>query len=369
MKKLLEKRAELQDEMDVILNTAETENRAMTEDEVKRFDAIEAEIRAIDVTLEKKDTARKTENRANTEEKTVEERAAAEEKAFCEFVLNAVENRAGEVQLTQGLNGTIVPTTIANRIIKAVKAKVPFFNYADVYETKGKLSIPVYGEDGTTFIKADYVDEDKDLVDNVGKFTTVDLEGYVIGALSLVSNKLKNNTDIDVSGFIVRQVAEAISDKLMKEFTAGSTKIKGILVAKNTVTAGAAAAVTIDDLIGLKQKLPQQYREKGVWIMHPDTYTAILKLKDGNSQPYFKAGEPIFNRPVIESEDMPAMKTGQKAIVYADLSGYAIKGTQGIEVQVLRERFAPKNMLGILGFAEYDGKIADEQKIAVLTMA
>ena len=368
MKKLIEKRAELQDEMDVLLNKAETENRALTDEEVKRFDEIEAEINAIDVTLAKKDKARGMENRAKAEDKTVEERAAAGEKAFCDYVLGiATENRA---QLTEGANGVIVPTTIANRIIEEVKAQVPFFQYADLYETAGKLSIPVYTEDSENYINADYVDEGADLTDNVGKFVTIDLNGFVIGALALLSNKLKNNTDIDVSGFIVKRVAKAISRRLMREFTIGTEgKIRGVISTDTVVTAGAAAALTFDDLVNLKQKLPQQYREKGVWVMHPNTYAAVLKLKDGNQRPYFEEGKPILNRPVIESEDMPEIATKEKAVVFGDLSGYAIKGAKEVEMQILREKFATKNMLGILGFAEYDGEVEDKQKIAALQMA
>ena len=74
------------------------------------------------------------------------------------------------------------------------------------------------------------MDEGTDLTDNVGKFTSIDLTGYVLGALALVSNKLKDNTDIDVVGFIVNQVAEAMAEKLEKEFINGTTgKITGIL--------------------------------------------------------------------------------------------------------------------------------------------
>ena len=369
MKKLIEKRAELQDEMEVMLNAAETENRAFTEDEVKRFDELEKEIRAIDVTIEKKEKARGIEKHVEPDKKDVEERAAAEEKAFCDYILGvAVENRA--TQLTQGANGAIVPTTIANRIIEEVKSRVPFLRYADVYETSGKLSIPVYSENSENFINADYVDEGTDLTDNVGKFTTIDLTGYVIGALALISNKLKNNTDINVADFIVKKVADAVSAKLMKEFTTGSAdKITGVINAKNIVNAAAASAITYDELIKLKCKLPQPYREKGKWIMHPDTHTALCTLKDGNGQPYFKIDDKILNCEVIESEDMPKISTGTKAIVFADLSGYAIKATKSVEVQVLKEKFATKNMLGILGFSEYDGKIQNEQKLAVLKMA
>ena len=98
---------------------------------------------------------------------------------------------------------------------------VPFLSLADVVYTNGKLSVPVYGENATNYIKADYVDEGTDLSDNIGKFTTVDLNGFVIGSLALVSNKLKDNTDLNVVDFVVNQVAEAIAEKLEKEFVTG----------------------------------------------------------------------------------------------------------------------------------------------------
>ena len=104
--------------------------------------------------------------------------------------------------------------------------------------------------------------------------------------------------------------------------------------------------------------------------MNPSTYTAICKLKDDNGHPYFKEADyKILDLPVIESDSMPEIATGNKVVVVADLSGYTIKATKAIEVQILREKFATKHMLGVLGFAEYDGKISNQKKLAVLQMA
>lgn len=374
LKKLMERRAELKKQMDALVDKADTEERAMSEEETRAFDEAEKEIQEIDATLAREERARKiTEVQPPKEqhEMTVEERAAAEEQAFSDFIMGrvATENRAGEIQLTQGNNGSIVPTTIANRIIKAVRDMVPFLSLADVVYTHGKLSVPVYGEDATNYIKADYVDEGTDLTDNIGKFTTVDLNGFVLGALALVSNKLKDNTDINVVDFVVNQVAEAIAEKLEKEFVTGSTKITGITSATNGIIAAAATAITYDELVSLKHSLKQRFRANARWIMNPATYTALCKLKDNNGQPYFKEDEyKILGLPVIESDSMPTIAASAKAIVIADLSGYTIKATKNVEIQVLREKFSTKNMLGVLAFGEYDAKITDSKKIAVLTM-
>lgn len=372
MKALIEKRANLQAQLKAVLEKAKTENRAMTAEENTEFERIEGEIRAIDTTIEAEKRAKNIPApQVNNEPGNSLTEEQKEERAFADYIRGvALENRAGEIQLTQGNNGAIVPTTIANRIIKAVRDMVPFLQFADVITTNGNLSVPVYGEDSTNYVDADYVDERSELTDNVGKFTTIDLTGYVIGALALVSNKLKDNTDIDVVGFIVNQVAESIAEKLEKEFINGNAdKISGITGATNVVTTASATAVTYDELLALKHSLKQRFRGNAKLIMNPSTYTAICKLKDGNNQPYFDDDKyEILGLPVIESDSMPEIGAGNVAVVCADLSGYTIKATKSVEVQVLREKFATKNMLGILAFCEYDGKITDSKKIAALKM-
>ena len=192
----------------------------------------------------------------------------------------------------------------------------------------------------------------------------------MLGALALVSNKLKDNTDLNVVDFVVNQVAGAIAEKLEKEFVIGTTgKITGITSATNGVTAASATAITYDELVSLKHSLKQRFRANARWIMNPTTYTALCKLKDNNGQPYFKEDEyKILGLPVIESDSMPAIAASAKVIVFADLSGYTIKATKSVEIQVLREKFSTKNMLGVLAFGEYDAKITDSKKLAVLTM-
>lgn len=381
LKALIEKRNDNLEAMGGMLDACEAEQRAFTEEEQQRYDNLMAETRSLTATIRAAEQAEEMQmtHEINPAGQDGEARSAeaasqqeqAEARAFTDYVLGrATEQRAGEIQLTQGNNGTIVPTTIANRIIKKVRDMVPFLQLADVIQTNGKLSVPVYGEDATNYIKADYVDEGTDLTDNVGKFTTIDLTGYVVGALALVSNKLKDNTDLDVVGFIVNQVAEAMAEKLEKEFVNGtSSKITGILAATNGVTAASATAITYDELVDLKHSLKQRFRSNACWIMAPSTYTALCKLKDTNKHPYFNEDEyKILGLPVIESDSMPEMAASAKAIVLADLSGYTIKATKHVEITLLREKFATKNMIGVMSYGEYDGKITDSKKIAVLTM-
>lgn len=377
-KELEEKRAALQEEMEALLNTAKSEERAMTEEETGKFDELEKEIKGIDATLSAEKRAEElkiTKEEEPMPEVRAEETKVTEEaevRAFENFVRNNLEEiRSGEQQLTEGNNGAIVPTTIADKIIEAVRDMVPFLTLGDVYNTNGKLSVPVYSEDATNYINADYVDEGTSLVDNIGEFTSVDLTGFVIGALALVSNKLIANTEINITDFVVRKVAEAIAEKLEKEFVVGTaSKITGIASSTVRVTAAATTAVTYDELVSLKHSVKKRFRKNGKWIMNDKTYEAICKLKDGNHQPYFKDDEyKILGCEVIISDSMPNMAASAKAIFFGDLSGYSIKMTKKVEVKILRERFAERNMVGVIGYGEYDGKITDGKKLALLQMA
>lgn len=378
LKGLTEQRATLVEEMQKIVNDAKAEKRAMSKEEIDKFNELDEKIKGIDKTIAAEQRARDLELVVVTPEKkkkTLEEeqraQEEAEERAFIAFIKGQpIEERAGEIQLLQGNNGSIVPKHIANRIITKIRDMVPYLTICDVISSNGTLSVPVYGEDSQNKVNADYVDEGNELVDNVGKFTTIDLNGYVIGALSLVSKKLIANTDIDVVDFIVNRVSEAMAEKLEQEFTSGTTKIKGIGTTKNVVTAASSTAITYDDLVSTKHNLKQRFRDKAVWIMHPTTYTAICKLKDENGQPYFKEDEyKVLGNKVYESDSMPTMASEKIPIVFAEPTGMTIKATTSIELTILREKFATKNMIGVMAFGEYDANITDAQKITGLKMA
>lgn len=368
MKGLVEQRADLVDEMNNLLEAAKVENRAMSEEEETKFNDIEKQINSIDATIDAENRAesiRKAKNVFTNDalNETIEE---IEERAFDSFLRGVVEERA-DASLTQGANGSVVPKTIANRIIQAVKDRVDFLKYADVVYINGTLSIPVY----TDVNEAQYIDEDSGSETKSGAFTTIDLTGYVIEAISAVSKKMITNVDFDLVGFVVEQIVRKLVEKLEKEFINGTAgKITGVLSTTNTIAAASATAVTYDELVKTKHKLKQAFQKNGVWLMHPDTYTALCLLKDANNQPYFKDDDyKILNRPVLVSDGMPQLATGQKAIIFGDLSGYTIKIAKTIEVNILNELFARKNAIGVQGLVEVDAKISDSQKIVALLMA
>lgn len=373
LKALMEKRAELQQSMDELVSTADQETRAMTEEEVAKFDAAEREIKAIDETVAREERARNVEKKAIPD--ATEDRAIQEETDFANFILGKVaELRAGEQNMTMANNGAIIPTSIANRIIKAVKDRCPILAKATIYNVKGTLKVPVWGKaNGTHDITVGYQNEFTELTADAGKFTSVDLSGYLAGALTLIGKSVENNGTFSVVNFIVNQMAEEIASFLEKELLVGTAnKATGALDTTTSLTAAGAAAITADELIDLQSKVKQVYQANACWTMHPDTFVAIKKLKDSNNRYLLQddvTGEfpyRLLGKPVYLSDNMPTLAAGAKTVLYGDYSGLSVNMRENISVEVLREKYSTMHAIGVVSWFEFDSKVTDNQKLAVL---
>lgn len=87
--------------------------------------------------------------------------------------------------------------------------------------------------------------------------------------------------------------------------------------------------------------------------------------KDANA----KWGYTLFGKDVYTSDNMPEIATGKTVVYYGDMSGLAVKVSEDINIEVLREKFATQHALGVVGWVEADAKIENEQKISCLVMA
>lgn len=375
LKALMERREELRQNMETLVGTADTECRAMTEEETAQFDAAESEIRAIDATIEREERTRGVSNLPAPT--AAEERAAAEESAFVDYVLGrASELRAGEQNLTMANNGAIIPTSIADRIVTAVRDRCPILSGATIYRVNGTLKVPVWGKANTTHdIAVGYQTEFTELTADSGKFTSVDLSGYLAGALTLIGNSVENNSVFNVTDFIINQMAEEIALFLEKELLNGTSgKATGALSTPTAVTAASATAITADELIELQAQVKQVYQANACWTMAPETFTSLKKLKDSNGRYLLQddvTGEfpyRLLGKPVYLSDNMPKLEASASAVLYGDYSGLSVNLREDISIQVLREKYATQHAIGVVAWFEFDSKVTDSQKLAVLNM-
>lgn len=378
IKKLLEARVKALEELKKIQETASTEERAYSDEEQKRFAELEKQINDIDATIAAEERAANITvvDAVKTESQPSQE--VLEERAFEAYVMGrTAELRAGEQNITMGNNGAIIPVTIANRIIKKVTDICPVFRGAIRYNVKGTLKVPVWGKaNGTHDITVGYQTEFTEITADSGKFSSVDLSGYLAGALVLIGKSVENNGSFSVVNFIVNQMAEEIAIFLEKELLTGtgSNAAQGAVHTTNGITTASATAVTSDELITLQAQIKQAYQANACWTMNTATFTAIKKLKDSDGkyllQNDLSEGFPyrLLGKPVYISDNMPAMAAGAKAILYGDYSGLSVNMRENISIEVLREKYATQHAIGVNAWFEFDSKVTDSQKLAVLTM-
>lgn len=381
LKALNEQRTELVQQMKDLTAQADVEKRAFTTEEDTRFEELDGKIKAIDSTIEKMERARDLKlNVIEPEKKNELTTEEIEERAFENYIRSEcgapVEVRAGEQNLNMGNNGAVIPTTIANRIITTIKDISPILSRATMYAVKGTLKVPVWGKANSTHdITVGYQEEFTDITADSGKFTSIDLSGYLVGALTLIGKSVANNAQVDVVSFVINEVARAIAEFLEKELLIGTSgKAQGALDTTNTITAAAATSVTADELITVQAAIKQAYQASACWIMHPDTFTACRKLKDGNNryllQDDFTSEFPyrLLGKPVFVSDNMPKMAGGNKAILYGDMTGLSVNMRENVEIQVLLEKYATQHAVGIVSWLEFDSKVTDNQKLVTITM-
>lgn len=378
LKTLIEQRADLVQEMKDLTEKAETEKRAFIEEEDTRFDEIDKELKKIDSTIAKMERARNLKLNVTSDQKKEEdkqkEKEKLEERAFEAYIRGVTLSERAE-NLTVSDNGAVIPTSIVQKIIKKVQDICPIYQLATRYNVGGVLNIPYYDEE-TQKIEMAYATEFTDLESSSGKFGSIELKGFLAGALTKVSKSLINNSQFDIVSFVTNEMAYAISRWIEKELLNGTNeKIEGLKGVTQSVTAERTEWVMPDELIDLQEAVPDVYQGAAIWIMNKKTRTAIRKLKDNDDNyildkdPTSRWGYTLFGKDIYTSDNMPEMATGKTAIYYGDMSGLAVKLSEEVSIEVLREKFATQHAIGVVGWMEIDSKVENAQKIAKLVMA
>ena len=384
-----------------VLNLAKEEKRELTDAEaqelaeirddvrkIKEFLQLDDDFREMDKMEVKKEDVPKEGDKEMTEQEVMKEKEIQETRAFENYLRGRViHERTGELTPATsgdniGLGGALIPTTIVNHIIRKVYNICPILDRSQKFNVKGKLEIPYYPADSNKITVA-YQSEFSPLSSSSGSFATVELTGFLAGALTKISRTLINNLQFDIVGFVVDEMAYGIKRFIEKELLIGTpdtahaganAKVLGLSTLSNGITAQSATAITADEIVQLHDKVKDDFQQNAIWIMSASTRTALRTLKsqtgyyllnDDISSPF---GTTLLGKPVYVSDNMPDIGAGERVIFYGDMHGLATKFNEEINIEVLRERYADEHAIGVVGWFEFDSKVIDEQQIAVLTM-
>ena len=370
----MERRNKIAADMKAMVDSAKTENRAMTDEENTSFENMDKDFKAVVATIKAEERARDLElNVVSTERRDELNKDEAEVRAFANYIKGVVEERT-DVNLTTSDNGAVIPASIVNKIIKKVIDISPLYQLATRYNVGGTLSVPYYDE-STQAITMAYATEFAELESTSGKFTSIQLTGFLAGALTKVSKSLLNNSNFGLVDFIINAMSETIARFIEKELINGTTdKVTGLsgVTSGQTKETASATAVTADELIDVQELVSDMYQAGAVWIMRKATRTAIRKLKDGegnyllNRDMSAKWGYTLLGKDVYVTDNMPAMASAKRSIFYGDFTGLAVKVAENPSIEVLREKFATQHAIGVVAWMEIDAKIENAQKISCL---
>lgn len=366
LKGLKEKLNDMIQEVNEKIENAE-ETRALNGDEEKELNDLMTRVEEMKTRIEELESKKNEDVKEGEEMQKQEENKNSnteEVRSFERFL------RTGETRgITATSNGAIVGTEIANMVIDQVKEICPILEKCTMFNVKGKIQIPKGVE-----LTADYMVAGTDLADGMSDFGSVNLDDFVVGALALVPRNLINNAGFDIVSYVVKQMAKALAIKLEKELLIGTTSkatgavstTKSVSLPKTTTTTGALA----DALIDMQAEMPQVYSNTACWVMNKDTLKAVRKLKNNNGDYLLQTTGLIdgfkyelLGNPVYVSQSMDAYASGKAPVLFIEMTGMACKLVNNIEVEILREKYASSYQVGIVGFAEFDCDVMDDQRV------
>lgn len=367
MKKLVEKRNSLVEQINALFEIAEKEVRAFNEEEQAKYDGMMKEIADIDTQMKRIEEQRslKTIDFAEPQAQPQVPEVPVEEKETRAFEQYVRELRAENMAI--GSNGAVIPSTIANKIIEKLENIAPLYALATKFNVKGELSFPVADGEITTGYQTEFAEIESSAVG----FKSVKLNGFLIGALSKVSLSLVNNTQFDIVSYVINKVAYSIAKFLEKELLigAGTSSVTGILN-DTTGTVGKVEFTTsigVDDLIATQIEVPQTYQGNCRWLMNTKALLGLRQLKDANGRYLLQDdvtngfGYTLLGKPVMISDNIEDDK-----VVYGDFSAVYVNIHEDMNIQVLKEKYIAEHATGIVAWMELDAKPIEPQKLVVL---
>ena len=387
---LRQKRAELWEKTKKFLDDAKCEGDVMSAEDVSTYEKMEAEIVALGKEIDLLERRSELEKQLNApvNKPVLEKPEAGKEsktgrasdeykKAFWQAMRNKHSYSAYDaLQIgTDSEGGYLVPDEFENTLIDKLEEENFIRGLATIITSgSGDKKIPVVASHGT----AVWTDEEGEYTESDDAFGSVNLGAHKLTSIIKVSEELLNDSVFNLETYIAQEFARRMAAAEEAAFINGdgTGKPTGLLTSgEDGVTAASAAAITADEIIDLYHSLRAPYRKNAKFITNDSTIKAIRKLKDANGQylwqPGLQAGQPdtILNRPIFTSAYVPEIGTGNKIMLFGDLSYYWIADRQGRSFQRLNELFAKNGQIGFRVFQRVDGKLILPEAVKTLKMA
>lgn len=270
--------------------------------------------------------------------------------------------------LTSATNsaGAAIPTELQNRIFELVKQEAPLLTKIDLYSVAGGIDLTFEG----VFNPAIKHTEGAAITASADTLVKVSLGGHEVVKLLQASHKVKAMSISAFENWIVTNVAKAVASFISNAilFGTGTGEAEGIekitWAVGNSVTVGAAASLTQENVRTLESLLPGGYDNGAIYVMSKKTfYQDFLPLQDiaKNKIVITDNGTKVIDGyEVILDERVPL----HVAYLGNFFEGY--KANLVEDVQVKHAYDINSNTYKYLGVAIFDGKVARQDAFVKL---
>jgi HK97 family phage major capsid protein len=278
--------------------------------------------------------------------------------------------------------GYFVPVGMVNDVENALKFFGSMLTTSTIMDTATGQPLP-YPTSNDTTVAGERIAEGTTVTEQDVTLGNVTFNAYMYSTRMVkVSRQLLQDSAFDIQAFLTAKFAERIGRVVNTDMTvglgSGSSAPNGIITAATSsgiTAAGSAAnsggaetgATTLgsDDLLGLEHSVDVLYRQGAQYMMNDLTLKAIKQVKDKYGRPLWMPGlatkEPdtINGYGYAVNNDMVAIATGVKSVLFGQLKKYLIRRVKELSILRLEERYAEFGQVAFIGFARYDGNLLD----------
>ena len=373
------------------------EGRPLDDEEVQRYEALEAELAVArrDHEVRSRQNAYETPARSDlhvyagapaTETRSDADRAFESYLRTGQVNGDLIELRA-QSEGVDSAGGYLVPDGFLNKLQERRRSFGGISEAAETITTDGGNPLPFPTVDDTTL--GEIVAENAapaggaDLV-----FGTKTLGAYKYvstGASGLplkVSLELLQDSAFDVESFVARKLGERIAKAEAIDFAqgTGSGEPQGLVTGLTSSDTIAGAAPTYAELLAATYAVDEAYLASGSpsWVMHASTLAAVQGILDDNGRPLLNSaidgisgrpGRTLLGFPVVIDNGMPTITgaTPSKAIVFGSIrDAYLIRRVKGVTLVVLRELYAITGQVGFMAWSRADAIVQDPNAATVI---
>lgn len=409
VQQLLDKRANVHEQMKDFQKRAKAENRPMNDDELKQWDGWESEHSALTATIErqKKFEAMEAADSVTVDAPSYETTTTAPKdwkQRYAEVLkkftvrgasgltpaeLGVMHNPLGEQRGTSSqiagtttLGGYTIPTGFLPELEKTMLYYADLMGVCKVIYTDSgnNLPMPTANDTGTSAI---LTAESANMTVADVTFGQFSLDAYSFTSLVKFSAQLLQDSAFDMVAVLTEMFGERFGRAMTTYCTtgSGSSQPNGLVTASALGKTAASTTVwTRSELLDLIHSVDRAYRNSpsARLMFHDTTLKKIAQLEIGTGdarplwQPSIIAGQPdkVEGYEYVVNNAMSATYTAaNKLILFGDFSKYYIRIVKGLEIKTLSELFALNNEVGLAGFQRWDADLTNSAAMKHLILA